>query len=70
MPGESVNLGDPNPPDVSLLAAGNKRLIGVFLGAEMALQHARVHPMIQRQIQGVERGSRATSLRRPWNGPT
>ena len=57
---------DPNPPDVSLLAAGNKRLIGVFLGAEMAMQHARVHPMIQRQIQGVERGDLRVQIDRTF----
>ncbi len=47
---------DPHAPDVSLLSAGNKSLTGVFLGAEIAMQHARVHPMIQRHIQAVERG--------------
>jgi len=47
---------DPHAPDVSLLSAGNKSLTGVFLGAEIAMQNARVHPMIQRHIEAVESG--------------
>ncbi len=48
---------DPHPPELSLLAAGNKRLTGVFLGAEMAMNHGRVHPMILRQIEAVSKGA-------------
>jgi NADPH2:quinone reductase len=58
--GRIISVGgagrDPTPPDVSLLAAGNKRLTGVFLGAEIATAHARVYPMIQRHIEAAERG--------------
>jgi NADPH2:quinone reductase len=47
---------DTRPPDVSQLMSGNKSLTGVFLGAELALQHARVHGMIARLIESVAAG--------------
>ncbi len=68
--GRIISVGgagrDPSPPDVSLLAAGNKRLTGVFLGAEMALQHDRVHPMIQRHIEAAERGDLRVEIDRTY----
>ncbi len=47
---------DPDPPDLSALAPGNRSLTGVFLGAELARGAARVHPMIQRHLDDVARG--------------
>ncbi len=68
--GRIISVGgagrDPSPPDVSLLAAGNKRLTGVFLGAEMAAQHARVHRIIQRHIEAVERGALRVEIDRTY----
>ena len=43
-------------PDLSQLAAGNRSLTGVFLGAELATQPARVRTMIARHLEAVEKG--------------
>ncbi len=43
-------------PDPALLRPMNKSLTGVFLGAEMALNRDRVHPMIARHIADVGKG--------------
>ena len=40
-----------------LLRPGNKTLTGIFLGAELLLNHQRVHPMIQRHLEDVARGA-------------
>lgn len=40
-------------PDVSILRPANKTLTGVFLGAELLFDTARVHPMIQKHLQAV-----------------
>lgn len=68
--GRIISVGsagrDRTPPDVSLLAMGNKRLTGVFLGAEMAMQHARVHPMIQHHIESVGRGDLRVQIDRTF----
>jgi NADPH2:quinone reductase len=68
--GRIISVGgagrDPTPPDVSLLAAGNKRLTGVFLGAEIATAHARVYPMIQRHIEAAERGDLRVEIDRTF----
>jgi NADPH2:quinone reductase len=57
---------DPNPPDLSALAAGNRTLTGVFLGAELARAGARVRPMIQRHIDAVARGELEIPLDREF----
>jgi NADPH:quinone reductase len=44
----------PNPDQ---LRPGNKSLTGIFLGAEMVLNHQRVHAMIQRHLEDVARGA-------------
>ena len=58
--GRIVSVGDAgrsgSPPDLSLLRPGNKTLTGVFLGAELAMSTARVHPMIQRHLQDLADG--------------
>src|SRR5262249_21063451 len=40
-------------PSPDALRPGNKSLTGIFLGAELVLNHARVHPMIQRHLEDV-----------------
>jgi NADPH2:quinone reductase len=44
-------------PNVDALRPGNKTLVGIFLGAELVMQHARVHPMIARHIEDLARGT-------------
>ena len=39
------------------LRPGNKTLTGIFLGAELVLNHQRVHAMIQRHLDDVARGA-------------
>jgi NADPH:quinone reductase len=43
----------PNPDQ---LRPGNKSLTGIFLGAELVLNHRRVHAMIQRHLDDVAQG--------------
>jgi NADPH2:quinone reductase len=43
--------------DVSQLMPGNRTLIGIFLGAELALNRERAHPNVQRLIDDVARGA-------------
>ncbi len=56
--GRAITVGgagrDPQPLDVSMLAAGNQSLTGVYLGAEIAT--ARAQQMITRLVQEVARG--------------
>jgi NADPH2:quinone reductase len=58
--GRAITVGragrDETPPDLGLLSAGNRSLTGVFLGAEMAMNTARVWPMIARLIDDVAKG--------------
>jgi len=58
--GRAVSVGragrDPDPPDLSGLAAGNKTLTGVFLGAEAAVNPGRVQRMIAGLLLDVARG--------------
>jgi NADPH2:quinone reductase len=58
--GRAITVGragrDETPPDLGLLSAGNRSLTGVFLGAEMAMNTARVAPMIARLIDDVAKG--------------
>ena len=43
-------------PSPDALRPGNKSLTGIFLGAELVLNHGRVHPMIERHLEDVARG--------------
>jgi NADPH2:quinone reductase len=56
--GRAITVGsagrDPQSLDVSLLAAGNQSLTGVYLGAEIATERART--MIGRLVDDVARG--------------
>jgi NADPH2:quinone reductase len=47
---------DTHSPDLHLLVPGNKSLTGVFLGAEMMLNPARLQPMVARHLEDVARG--------------
>ena len=53
-------------PDVSILRPNNKTLTGVFLGAELFFNTARVHPMIQRQLQAVAEGTLQIEIDRSY----
>jgi NADPH2:quinone reductase len=44
-------------PNVDALRPGNKSLIGIFLGAELVLQHGRVHGMIGRHLADLAAGA-------------
>jgi len=44
----------PNPDQ---LRPGNKTITGIFLGAELVLNHRRVHAMIQRHLDDAAKGS-------------
>ena len=44
-------------PDPSLLRPGNQSLTGIFFGAELAIHHDRVHPMVQRHLDDVASGA-------------
>lgn len=58
--GRIITVGDAGrgdrPPDLSALRPGNRRLTGVFLGAELAIHPERVRPMIQRHLEDVAAG--------------
>ncbi len=58
--GRIISVGStarkPDRIDASLLRPGNKSLTGVFFGAELALHHERVHPMVARHIAAVAKG--------------
>jgi len=58
--GRIITVGDAGRgsvvPDVSGLRANNKRLTGVFLGAEVFFNPSRVRPMIQRHLDRVLAG--------------
>jgi NADPH2:quinone reductase len=57
---------DAYQPDWSLLRPGNKSVTGIFLGAEFALNHARVHPMIQRHLEAVAKGELRIEIDREY----
>jgi len=44
-------------PSADALRPGNKSLTGIFLGAELVLNHKRVHAMIQRHLEDASRGT-------------
>jgi NADPH2:quinone reductase len=58
--GRAITVGragrDADPPDLSNLAAGNKTLTGVFLGAEAVIDAKRVHAMIAGLLDDVASG--------------
>lgn len=58
--GRCISVGDSSREgkqiDVSSLSAGNRTLVGVFLGAEAFFQHARVHAMIDGHLRDIARG--------------
>jgi NADPH2:quinone reductase len=58
--GRIVNVGsagrDGIQPDAYSLRPGNKSLTGVFFGAELMLNYARVHPMVARHLEDVKTG--------------
>jgi NADPH2:quinone reductase len=66
--GRIISVGgagrDAKPPDVAALRPANKSLTGVFLGAELALNRERVHPMIQGHLQAVLDGTLAIEIDR------
>ena len=68
--GRAISVGragrDPDPPDLSNLAAGNKSLTGVFLGAEAFFDAGRVHGMIQGLLEDVARGDLRVVLDRSF----
>ena len=53
-------------PDWTALRPGNKTVTGIFLGAEFALQHERVHEMIQRHLEDVARGALEVAIDREF----
>ena len=53
-------------PDWAALRPGNKTVTGIFLGAEFALQHERVHGMIQRHLKDVARGALEVAIDREF----
>jgi len=59
--GRAITVGragrDADPPDLSNLAAGNKTLTGVFLGAEAVIDAKRVHAMIAGLLDDVASGA-------------
>jgi NADPH2:quinone reductase len=59
--GRCITVGDSSREgkqlDVSGLSAGNRSLIGVFLGAEAFFAHERVHGMIARHLEAVAKGT-------------
>jgi NADPH2:quinone reductase len=68
--GRIVSVGgagrDAFTPDVSLLRPANKTLTGVFLGAELVFNAARVHPMIQGHLQAVADGALRIEIDRSY----
>ena len=44
-------------PNVDALRPGNKTITGIFLGAEMMMNHPRVHPMIAAHLADVAGGT-------------
>jgi NADPH:quinone reductase len=58
--GRCITVGDASREgkqlDVASLSAGNRSLVGVFLGAEAFFAHDRVHGMIQRHLEAVAAG--------------
>jgi NADPH2:quinone reductase len=68
--GRAITVGragrDPDPPDLSALAQGNRTLTGVFLGAEAVLNPGRVGPLIGRLLADVAKGELRVVLDRSF----
>jgi len=52
--------------DWDALRPGNKTVTGVFLGAELVLNHARVHAMIARHLADIAAGALRVIVDRTW----
>jgi NADPH2:quinone reductase len=48
---------DPYRPNFDALRPGNKTVVGIFLGAELVLNHQRVHAMIAAHLADIARGA-------------
>lgn len=48
---------DTHQPSFEALRPGNKSVIGIFLGAELMMNHARVHPMIAGHLADIAAGT-------------
>jgi NADPH2:quinone reductase len=57
---------DAHRPNVDALRPGNKTITGIFLGAELMLSYARVHPMIGRHLADVARGALRVPIDREY----
>ncbi len=59
--GRAISVGhagrDETPVNVRVLSPGNRSLTGVFLGAELMVNAARVHAMIARHLDDVASGA-------------
>jgi NADPH2:quinone reductase len=53
-------------PDWTALRPGNKTVTGIFLGAEFAVHHERVHAMIQRHLEEVASGGLQVAIDRSY----
>lgn len=53
-------------PNWDALRPGNKTVTGVFLGAELMLDHARVHAMIAGHLADLARGALRVIVDRTW----
>ena len=53
-------------PNVDALRPGNKTITGIFLGAELMLNHARVHAMIARHLADLARGTLRMAVDREY----
>jgi NADPH2:quinone reductase len=58
--GRAITVGqagrDTHRPDLSMLSPGNRSLTGVFLGGELAVNHARAWTTIDLLIRDVAQG--------------
>lgn len=57
---------DAHRPNFDALRPGNKTVTGIFLGAELMLSYARVHPMIGRHLADVARGALRVPIDREY----
>ena len=53
-------------PNVDALRPGNKTITGIFLGAELMLNHARVHAMIAGHLADLARGTLRMAVDREY----
>jgi len=57
---------DAHRPNVDALRPGNKSIIGIFLGAELMLNHRRVHAMIAGHLADLARGALRVPIDREY----